>query len=215
MRFKSTANVMAVRFYHWAPPVRTVCFQSWGARLGKSLHSYLLLCKIEFLRKPQRQIQILRSLQPITVLSRPPCSSHEVAWGSPPGRSHTSHESWGIRRTHSDAVCCHMPYDERVFGYKHFDLPPLIPGLFSVQDKEKVFKLWKTELLPLYLTGVVFLKIKFWLLPKGTKHRLPEEQISCPLLLPFSPKALLVPMASLLPAAAVVSNGTRTCFLEN
>ena len=115
MRFKSTANFMAARFYHWAPPVRTVCFQSWGARLGKSLHSYLLLCKIEFLRKPQKQIQILRSIQPITVLSQLPCSSHEVAWGSPPGRSHTSHESWGIRRTHSDAVCCHMPYDGHVF----------------------------------------------------------------------------------------------------
>ena len=54
-----------------------------------------------------------------------------------------------------------MPYDERVFGYGHFDLPPLIPGLLPVQNKEKVLKLWKTELLPLYLTGVVFLKIKF------------------------------------------------------
>ena len=39
--------------------------------------------------------------------------------------------------------------------------PPLIPGLFSIQDKEKVLKLWKTELLPIYLTGVVFLENRF------------------------------------------------------
>ena len=40
----------------------------------------------------------------------------------------------------------------------HFYTPPLIPGLLSVQDEEKVFKLWKTELLPLYLSGIVLLR---------------------------------------------------------
>ena len=40
----------------------------------------------------------------------------------------------------------------------HFYTPPLIPGLLPVQDKQKVFKLWKTELLPLYLSGIVLLR---------------------------------------------------------
>ena len=44
---------------------------------------------------------------------------------------------------------------------------------------------------------------------------LPGEQTSCPRPLPSSPKAPPAPTASLLPAAAEVSDETRTCFLEN
>ena len=127
--------------------------------------------------------------------------------------------------------------------------PPLIPGLLSVQNKEKVLKLGKAELLPLYLTGIILLKkekclpiaiqcnrirINFFLFsppPVGVfvsekdfspsclflfvYLELPGEQTSCLRPLQSSPKAPPAPMASLLPAAAAVSDETRTCFLEN
>ena len=129
--------------------------------------------------------------------------------------------------------------------------PPLIPGLLSVQNKEKVLKLGKAELLPLYLTGIVLLKkekclpiaiqcnriskqINFFLsspppvcvfvsekdffpscLFLFVCLELPGEQTSCLRPLQSSPKAPPAPMASPLPAAAAVSDETRTCFLEN
>ena len=43
----------------------------------------------------------------------------------------------------------------------------------------------------------------------------PEEQTFCPLHLQSFPKAPPAPTASLLPAAAAVSDETRICFLEN
>merc|ERR1719216_382144 len=55
--------------------------------------------------------------------------------------------------------------------------PPLIPGLLPVQDKEKVLKLGKTELLPLYLTGIILLehrqyqRLLFFLQPPQSQTR--------------------------------------------
>ena len=69
-----------------------------------------------------------------------------------------------------DAIGHNMPYDLNVFCRHiirngHFHTPPFIPGLLPVQDKEKVLKLGKTELLPLNFTGIVLLKKEtFWLL---------------------------------------------------
>ena len=83
--------------------------------------SYFSSVQIEILRKPDLN---LRSSQPITGLSRPalcscswkpitvlilpPCSSHEEAWESPPGQSHTSHESWNKRTHVGDKLYVHV-----------------------------------------------------------------------------------------------------------
>ena len=48
--------------------------------------------------------------------------------------------------------------------------PPLIPGLLSVQNKEKVLKLGKAELLPLYLTGIVLLKKEVFAVCNTMQH---------------------------------------------